>query len=185
MSDSVRPHRWQPTRLLCPWDSYDTNNKYRFCWLVLDRNKYYHEEKWEGCSEYFLKLPYESSFTNSNIPSVFLLVISIPTLEKKKATLLLIQKQEAAWATISLCRWLSRKAFSPISCHVIKNSCNISLSRYNRNVYHLLFCLLAYQSLRSFFLSVLLEYNWHTVLPKVYSIMIWLTCIMKWLSQQV
>ena len=21
MSDSVRPHRWQPTRLLCPWDS--------------------------------------------------------------------------------------------------------------------------------------------------------------------
>ena len=20
MSDSVRPHRWQPTRLLCPWD---------------------------------------------------------------------------------------------------------------------------------------------------------------------
>ena len=21
MSDSVRPHRWQPTRLPCPWDS--------------------------------------------------------------------------------------------------------------------------------------------------------------------
>ena len=21
MSDSVQPHRWQPTRLLCPWDS--------------------------------------------------------------------------------------------------------------------------------------------------------------------
>ena len=21
MSDSMRPHRWQPTRLLCPWDS--------------------------------------------------------------------------------------------------------------------------------------------------------------------
>ena len=21
VSDSVRPHRWQPTRLLCPWDS--------------------------------------------------------------------------------------------------------------------------------------------------------------------
>ena len=21
MSNSVRPHRWQPTRLLCPWDS--------------------------------------------------------------------------------------------------------------------------------------------------------------------
>src|SRR5574340_1099934 len=21
ISDSVRPHRWQPTRLLCPWDS--------------------------------------------------------------------------------------------------------------------------------------------------------------------
>ena len=25
MSDSVRPHRWQPTRLLCPWDSQGKN----------------------------------------------------------------------------------------------------------------------------------------------------------------
>ena len=25
MSDSVRPHRWQPTRLLCPWDSSGKN----------------------------------------------------------------------------------------------------------------------------------------------------------------
>ena len=25
MSDSVRPHRWQPTRLLCPWDSPSKN----------------------------------------------------------------------------------------------------------------------------------------------------------------
>ena len=25
MSDSVRPHRWQPTRLLCPWDSLGKN----------------------------------------------------------------------------------------------------------------------------------------------------------------
>ena len=25
MSDSVRPHRWQPTRLPCPWDSPDKN----------------------------------------------------------------------------------------------------------------------------------------------------------------
>ena len=24
-SDSVRPHRWQPTRLLCPWDSPGKN----------------------------------------------------------------------------------------------------------------------------------------------------------------
>ena len=23
MSDSVRPHRWQPIKLLCPWDSPD------------------------------------------------------------------------------------------------------------------------------------------------------------------
>ena len=80
-----------------------------------------------------------------------------------------------------LFRWLSQKAFSPISCNVIKNSCSISLSIYNRNVYHFLLCLSAYQSLRSLFLSVLLESNWHTVLPKfkVYSIMTWLPCIMK------
>ena len=25
MSDSVRPHRWKPTRLLCPWDSPGKN----------------------------------------------------------------------------------------------------------------------------------------------------------------
>ena len=25
MSDSVRPHRWPPTRLLCPWDSSGKN----------------------------------------------------------------------------------------------------------------------------------------------------------------
>ena len=25
MSDSVRPHRWQPTRLPCPWDSSGKN----------------------------------------------------------------------------------------------------------------------------------------------------------------
>ena len=25
MSDSVRPHRWQPTRLPCPWDSTGKN----------------------------------------------------------------------------------------------------------------------------------------------------------------
>ena len=25
MSDSVRPHRWQPTRLCCPWDSPGKN----------------------------------------------------------------------------------------------------------------------------------------------------------------
>ena len=27
MSDSVRPHRWQPTRLPCPWDSPGKNTR--------------------------------------------------------------------------------------------------------------------------------------------------------------
>ena len=27
MSDSVQPHRWWPTRLLCPWDSLDKNTR--------------------------------------------------------------------------------------------------------------------------------------------------------------
>ena len=27
MSDSVRPHRWQPTRLPCPWDSPGKNTE--------------------------------------------------------------------------------------------------------------------------------------------------------------
>ena len=33
MSDSVRPHRWQPTRLPCPWDSPGKNTGELQFWL--------------------------------------------------------------------------------------------------------------------------------------------------------
>ena len=35
------------------------------------------------------------------------------------------------------------------------------------------------------FLPLLLRYNWHAALYEMYSIMIWITCIMKLLSQKV
>ena len=34
MSDSVRPHRWQPTRLCCPWDSPGKNTGVGFHFLL-------------------------------------------------------------------------------------------------------------------------------------------------------
>ena len=34
MSDSVRPHRWQPTRLLCPWDSPGKNTGVGYHFLL-------------------------------------------------------------------------------------------------------------------------------------------------------
>ena len=34
MSDSVRPHRWQPTRLPCPWDSPGKNTGVGFHFLL-------------------------------------------------------------------------------------------------------------------------------------------------------
>ena len=38
MSDSVRPHRWQPTRLPHPWDSLEKNNGVD-CHFLLQRMK--------------------------------------------------------------------------------------------------------------------------------------------------
>ena len=34
MSNSVRPHRWQPTRLPCPWDSPGKNTGVGCCFLL-------------------------------------------------------------------------------------------------------------------------------------------------------
>ena len=38
MSDSVQPHRWQPTRLLCPWDSPGKSTGVR-CHFLLQCSK--------------------------------------------------------------------------------------------------------------------------------------------------
>ena len=37
MFDSVRPHRWQPTRLPCPWDSPGKNTRVG-CHFLLQKN---------------------------------------------------------------------------------------------------------------------------------------------------
>ena len=34
VSDSVRPQRWQPTRLFCPWDSPGKNTRVGCCFLL-------------------------------------------------------------------------------------------------------------------------------------------------------
>ena len=57
------------------------------------------------------------------------------------------------------------------------------VSYSNANYSHHVVCYISRTKL--LFLPVLLRYNWHTALSnfKVYSIMIWLTCIVKWSSQ--
>ena len=39
LSDSMRPHRWQPTRLFCPWDSPGKNTGVGGCHFLLQCTK--------------------------------------------------------------------------------------------------------------------------------------------------
>ena len=43
MSDSVQPHRWQPTRLYHPWDSPGKNTGVGCHFLLIDTTKIYNE----------------------------------------------------------------------------------------------------------------------------------------------
>ena len=51
MSDSVRPHRWQPTRLSHPWDSPGKSNGVG-CHFLLENNniEWGHREVFFFCS---------------------------------------------------------------------------------------------------------------------------------------
>ena len=69
MSDSVRPHRWQPTRLPCPWDSPGKNTGLG-CYLLLQCTKAKSESE---VTQLYLTLsdPMDCSPLGSSVHGIF------------------------------------------------------------------------------------------------------------------
>ena len=101
MSDSVRLHRWQPTRLLCPWDSPRKNTGVG-CHFLLQHTKVKSEsEVAQLCPT--LSDPMDCSLPGSSVQAIFqarvllgsnsfqfitgelmlLFIIPLPNLEKR------------------------------------------------------------------------------------------------------
>ena len=69
MSDSVRPHRWQPTRLPCPWDSPGKNTGVG-CHFLLQCMKVKSErEVIQSCPT--LSDPMDCSLPGSSVHGIF------------------------------------------------------------------------------------------------------------------
>ena len=69
MSDSVRPHRWQPTRLRRPWDSPGKNTGVG-CHFLLQRMKVKSESKVaQSCPT--LSDPMDCSLPGSSVHGIF------------------------------------------------------------------------------------------------------------------
>ena len=69
VSDSVRPHRWQPTRLPCPWDSPGKNTGVG-CHLLLQCMKVKSEsEVAQSCPT--LRDPMDCSLGGSSVHGIF------------------------------------------------------------------------------------------------------------------
>ena len=69
MSNSVRPHRWQPTRLPCPWDSPGKNTRVG-CHFLLQCMKVKHEsEVTQSCPT--LSNPMDCSLPGSSVHGIF------------------------------------------------------------------------------------------------------------------
>ena len=69
MSDSVRPHRWQPTRLPRPWDSPGKNTRVG-CHFLLQCMKMKNEsEVAQSCPT--LSDPMDCSLTGSSVRGIF------------------------------------------------------------------------------------------------------------------
>ena len=69
MSDSVRPHRWQPTRLPCPWDSPGKNTGVG-CYFLLQCMKVKSQsEVIQSCLT--LRDPMDCSLPGSSVHGIF------------------------------------------------------------------------------------------------------------------
>ena len=69
VSDSVRPHRWQPNRLLCPWDSPGKNTRVG-CHFLLQCMKVKSEsEVTQSCPT--LSDPMDCSLPGSSVHGIF------------------------------------------------------------------------------------------------------------------
>ena len=115
MSDSVRPHRWQPTRLPCPWDSPGKNTGVG-CHFLLQCMKVKSEsEVAQSCPT--LSDPMDCSLPGSSVHGIFqarvlewgAIVLSIPNYTRH---LQRYGQEEQEWW------WLT------LSCHC----CNVFLT---------------------------------------------------------
>ena len=84
MSDFVRPHRWQPTRLPCPWDSSGKNTGVGCHFLLQkssDINLFYNEVMtiFIKYFQYYWKWEIEGLYGYWMIASVLYLVMAWPT----------------------------------------------------------------------------------------------------------
>ena len=68
MSDSVRPHRWQPTRLPCPWDSPGKNTGVGCHFLLQCMKVKSQSEVAQSCST--LSNPMDCSLPGSSIHGI-------------------------------------------------------------------------------------------------------------------
>ena len=69
MSDSVRPHRWQPTRLLCPWDSPGKNTGVGCLFLLQCMKVKSESEVTQSCPT--LSDPMDCSLPGSSFHGIF------------------------------------------------------------------------------------------------------------------
>ena len=69
MSDSVRPHRWQPTRLLHPWDSPPKNTGVGCHFLLQCRKVKSESEVAQSCPT--LRDPMDCSLPGSSVHGIF------------------------------------------------------------------------------------------------------------------
>ena len=69
VSDSVRPHRWQPTRLLCPWESPGKNTAVGFHFLLQSMKVKSEREVAQSCP--MLSDPTDCSLPGSSIHGIF------------------------------------------------------------------------------------------------------------------
>ena len=69
MSDSVRPHRWQPTRLLRPWDSPGKNTGVGCCFLFQCMKVKSESKVAQSCRT--LRDPMDCSLPGSSVRGIF------------------------------------------------------------------------------------------------------------------
>ena len=69
VSDSVRPHRWQPTRLPCPWDSPGKNTGVGFHFLLQSRKVKSESQVTQLCPT--LRDPMDYSLPGSSVHGIF------------------------------------------------------------------------------------------------------------------
>ena len=70
MSDSVQPHRWQPTRLRRPWDSPGKNTRVGFHFLLQCMKVKSESEVAQSCPT--LRDPMDCSLPGSSVHRLFL-----------------------------------------------------------------------------------------------------------------